>query len=240
MLAPARGVARILSAFLPARCLLCEAPGLAALDLCDACWLALPWNDIACPHCGLPLPHPAPTCGACLKRPPPVTHTLAPLRYEGGVAQLLPRFKFHHQLAAGRVLAAAIVHAVEASAIADGMELLLPMPLHPKRLAQRGYNQVVELARPLSKALHLPLRLDGLNRVRDTAPQTGLDARARRRNLRGAFVASPEIQGMRILLLDDVITTGTSLREASRALLRAGASEVRALAIARADAPEHR
>lgn len=230
----------MLSAFLPTRCLHCQAPGMSALDLCDACWQTLPWNDIACPLCGLPLPHPAPACGACLKRPPPVTRTLAPLRYEGVVAQLLPRFKFHHQLAAGKVLATAIAHAVVDSGIADAMDLLLPMPLHPKRLAQRGYNQVVELARPLSKTLQRPLRLDLLQRVRDTAPQTGLDARARRRNLRGAFVAASAVQGMRVLLLDDVITTGTSLREASRALLRAGASEVRALAVARADAPKHR
>lgn len=240
MLPPVRGVARWLSLLLPPRCLHCQAPGLPGLDLCADCWQELPWNDVACPLCALPLPHPAPACGVCIKRRPPVTRTLAPLRYEGCVAHLLPRFKFHHQLAAGRLLAASITHAIVDSAIANDMDLLLPMPLHPKRLAQRGYNQVVELARPLASSLSLPLRIDLLQRVRDTAPQTGLDARARRRNLRGAFIASSAVEGRRVLLLDDVITTGTSLREASRALLRAGTTEVRALAIARADAPKRR
>jgi len=199
------------------------APGLPGLDLCADCWQELPWNDVACPLCALPLPHPAPACGVCIKRRPPVTRTLAPLRYEGCVAHLLPRFKFHHQLAAGRLLAASITHAIVDSAIANDMDLLLPMPLHPKRLAQRGYNQVVELARPLASSLSLPLRIDLLQRVRDTAPQTGLDARARRRNLRGAFIASSAVEGRRVLLLDDVITTGTSLREAVPVCVRPAA-----------------
>jgi ComF family protein len=231
---------RWLQHVLPPHCLHCQAPGLPGLDLCATCWDELPWNDTACPRCGLPLPHPAPACGACLKRAPKITRTLAPLRYADSVTQLLPRFKFHQQLAIGRMLAKLVEHVVLADGIADGMDALIPMPLHRKRLAQRGYNQALELARPLGKSLQLPVRLDLLHRARDTAPQTGLDARARRRNLRGAFVASPSVKGMHVVLLDDVITTGASLREASQALLRSGAAEVRALAIARADTPKHR
>jgi ComF family protein len=233
-----RGLAaRVSRLLLPPRCLHCGAPGAEAIDLCADCRAQLPHNACACPRCALPLPHPAPACGRCLKRPPPASAALAPFVYAEPVDRWLPRFKFGRELACGRVLATLMLQDPRLPALIDGVDALVPMPLHRRRLGQRGYNQALELARPLSKALGLPLRHTWLQRVRDTAPQTGLDAKARRRNLRGAFVAAAAMEGKRVLLIDDVITTGSSMLEASRACRRAGAIEVRVLAAARAPLP---
>ncbi len=228
---PLEAVTRLL---LPPRCLHCGAPGAAGRDLCADCRDSLPHNACACPRCALPIPQPAPACGRCIKRPPPASATLAPFLYADPVDRWLPRFKFARDLAAGRVLADLVLEDARLPTLIDGIDALVPLPLHRTRLAERGYNQALELARPLARAFDLPLRHDWLQRVRATAPQTGLDARARRRNLRGAFVADAAMRGQRVLLIDDVITTGSSMLEASRACRRAGAIEVRVLAVARA------
>lgn len=225
------GLARLL---LPQRCLHCGAPGDAGRDLCTDCRGELPHNTCACPRCALPIPQPAPACGRCLKRPPPASAALATFRYADPVDRWLPRLKFGRDLAAGRVLADLLLEDPRLPALTAGMDALIPLPLHRTRLGERGYNQALELARPLARAFDLPLRPGWLQRVRATSPQTGLDARARRRNLRGAFVADSAMSGRRVLLIDDVITTGSSMLEASRACRRAGAIEVRVLAVARA------
>lgn len=219
---------------LPCRCLHCGGPGATGRDLCNDCRSLLPYNPCACPRCALPIPQPAPACGRCIKRPPPASAALAPFLYADPVDRWLPRFKFGRDLAAGRVLADLLLEDQRLSTLIEGIDALVPLPLHRARLGERGYNQALELARPLARALDLPLRPAWLQRVRATAPQTGLDARTRRRNLRGAFVASEAMSGKRVLLIDDVITTGSSMLEASRACRRAGTIEVRVLAAARA------
>lgn len=219
---------------LPCRCLHCGGPGDIGRDLCTGCRGLLPHNPCACPRCALPIPQPAPACGRCIKRPPPASAALAPFLYTDPVDRWLPRFKFARDLAAGRVLADLLLEDQRLPTLIEGIDTLVPLPLHRTRLGERGYNQALELARPLARAVGRPLRPDWLQRVRATAPQTGLDARARRRNLRGAFVASEAMSGQRVLLIDDVITTGSSMLEASRACRRAGAVEVRVLAAARA------
>jgi len=235
---PAGPVEQIMRWLLPPRCLVC---GEAAQgqDLCLACIAALPRNAPACPRCALPLPVAAPACGVCLQHPPPFSRLFAPWRYEAAIAQLVPRFKFHHDLAAGRVLAQLAAPLVADWDGCKGVTRIIPMPLHATRLGQRGYNQALELARPLARALGLPVDAAALVRQRATIAQTELDAAARRRNLRGAFTAAPQ-SGEVVLLIDDVVTTGATVREAARTLLRAGAGEVRVLAIARAPEPDQR
>jgi ComF family protein len=228
---PLAGLTRLL---LPPRCLHCGAAGEAGRDLCADCRGLLPHNACACPRCALPIPQPAPACGRCLKRAPPASQALAPFVYADPVDRWLPRFKFARDLAAGRVLADLMLEDPRLPALINGIDAMVPLPLHRARLGERGYNQALELARPLARTLGLPLRPDWLQRIRATAPQTGLDARARRRNLRGAFVADAAMRGQRVLLIDDVITTGSSMLEASRACRRAGAVEIRVLAVARA------
>jgi ComF family protein len=215
---------------LPPACLVCGEAGRAGRDLCDACVEELPWNRPACARCALPLAHPADACGACLAAPPPFVAALAPLRYESPVDWLATRLKFHAGLAAGAVLAQLVL----ASARRPPVDCLVPVPLHRTRLGQRGYNQALELARPLARAWRLPVAPGALRRVRATAAQSELTAVERRRNLRGAFAAdAAQVRGKRVLLVDDVITTGSTASEATRTLLAAGAAEVRVLAAAR-------
>lgn len=223
----------------PPLCALCGAPGAGDRDLCLACRAALPGNPVACPRCALPLAAPAPTCGPCLRAPPPFTAALAPFRYGDPLDRLLTRFKFAADLAAGRVLGALLVEAVAASLPPSA--LLVPMPLHRRRLAERGFNQAWELARMLARETGLGARADLLLRMRPTDPQTGLDAASRRRNVRGAFVVPParavQLAGRVVVLVDDVVTTGATAAEASRCLIRAGAAAVIVVAVARAAAP---
>ena len=227
-----RRAARALGAVLwPPRCLLCDDPGVDGRDLCAACAATLPWNRAACGRCGLPLPVPAPACGTCLRRPPPVQATRAVFVYGFPLDRLLPRLKFHDGLAAGRLLAQL---AADGLADAERPEALVPIPLHRTRLRNRGYDQSLELARPLARQLDLPLRHDLLRRVRATAPQSRLDAKARRRNLRDAFeVCSKPPLPAHVALFDDVMTTGATLHAAARALRQTGVRRVDAWVCAR-------
>lgn len=219
-------------ALLPPRCLVCEEPGHAGQDLCLACRRELPWNHAACTRCGLPLPHPAPRCGRCAGPAPPQAATHAVFRYAPPVDQLLRRLKFHGDLAASRLLSQLLA---EALALVPPPRALLPLPLHRRRLRQRGYDQALELARPLAAELGLPLRADRLRRRRATAPQSELDAAARRRNVRGCFALGPGPPlPAHVALFDDVMTTGATLQEAARCLRRAGVARVDLWVVARA------
>lgn len=221
-------------ALLPARCLVCGERGANGQDLCRDCREALPWNRSACARCALPLPMPAPLCGRCRRAPPPFEASRAAFRYGVPLDRLLPRLKFHGDLAAGRLLAQL---AADALAGAPRPQLLLPVPLHPARLRQRGYDQALELARPLARALSVPLCADRLFRLRATAAQSELGASARRRNVRDAFALRPGPLPAHVVVFDDVMTTGATLAECCRTLRQAGVARVEAWAIARAPAP---
>lgn len=230
------GLGRLL--FRP-HCLLCGESGDAGRDLCGACASALPWNHGACAGCALPLagaadaPDPIPDmlCGQCLRRPPPVAATRAAFAYGFPLDRLLPRLKFHDGLAAGRLLSGLMA---EAFADAVRPDALVPVPLHRARLRQRGYDQALELAKPLARRLELPLCDELLRRRKATTPQSRLDAVARRRNLRAAFEvrASPDMPA-HVALFDDVMTTGATLHAAALALRRAGVQRVDAWVCAR-------
>ena len=217
----------------PARCLACGETGGGGHDLCPPCRAALPWNHAACIRCALPLPASdgRATCGGCMRRPPPLDLVRSACLYGAPLDRWLPRFKFHHDLAAGRLLAQLLA---EACAYAPRPQAVVPVPLHRARLRQRGYDQALELARPLAHAFDLPLRPRLLQRVHPTAPQSELSAAARRRNLRGAFVVdSVAAQPAHVVLVDDVMTTGATLHAAARALRRAGVARVDAWVCAR-------
>jgi ComF family protein len=214
----------------PTRCLACDEAGGESLDLCPACATALPWLDDACRQCALPLPHPG-ICGGCLSRPPPLDAARAAFLYAAPLDRLLPRFKFHQDLAAGRLLSQLMA---QAFAGVPRPQALVPVPLHRARLRRRGYDQALELARPLARALGLPLRADLLRRVRDTAAQSELDAADRRRNLRDAFaVHAGAVLPAHVALVDDVMTTGATLHAAAFALRRMGVRRVEAWVCAR-------
>lgn len=215
----------------PAHCLACGARGMGGRDLCAACHAGLPWLRSACPRCALPLPMPGSACGECLHTPPPLDAIHAAFLYAPPLDRLLPRFKFHGDLAAGRLLAALMCEI--APSFPHGAAIV-PVPLHRKRLRQRGYDQALELAKPLAAACGLPLRDDLLLRARATAAQSRLHADQRKRNLRNAFEvdASAPLPACAVLV-DDVMTTGATLHAAAKALRKAGIAHVEAWVCAR-------
>ena len=219
---------------LPWRCLLCGDTGAEGVDLCDACIAELPRNKCCCERCALPLPISAPLCGRCQRKAPPWDAAWAPFRYAWPLDRLETRFKFSRDLAAGRALTGLWQKEVPLAL----PQLILAVPLHRRRLRERGYNQALELAKPLAHALNVPLRHDVLQRVRHTDAQTALDAVERRRNLRGAFaLREGAALPAHVAVLDDVFTTGTTLSECARVLKRAGVERVDVWALARAPMP---
>jgi ComF family protein len=220
---------------LPPVCLLCGVGGADGIDLCAECAAELPRNPTCCARCALPLAASAAMCGECIRRAPPWDAAWAPFRYGWPLDRLESRFKFSADLAAGRVLSR--LWQGEACPVAMPA-WLLPVPLHRSRLHKRGYNQSLELARPLARFLSIPVQHDVLQRRRATDAQTELDALTRRRNVRGAF----ELRGhsdlpAHVAILDDVMTTGATLAECTRVLKRAGVSRVDVWALARAPSP---
>lgn len=210
-------------------CLLCGATA-GAHPICRACHADLPWlRQPQCPHCALPTPG-GETCGACLKRPPAFDRTHAALAYAFPLDRLIPRLKYHGQLSIVPALASCLADAVATQPRPDR---LIPMPLHPRRIRERGFNHATEIARVVAAQLGLPLDSTHCQRIRDTPPQMGLKHDARRRNVRGAFTCSGAVQGQHIALVDDVMTTGTSLDELAATLKRAGAREVTCWVVAR-------
>lgn len=208
---------------LPWRCLLCGDTGAEGIDLCAACIAELPRNTHCCERCALPLPISVPQCGRCQRKAPPWDAAWAPFRYAWPLDRLETRFKFGRDLAAGRALA--ILWQQEKPQALP--QLILPVPLHRRRLSQRGYNQALEMAKPLARVLGVPCRHDVLHRLRHTDAQTGLDAVERRRNLRAAFALREDaVLPAHVAILDDVFTTGTTLSECARVLKRAGVERV--------------
>ncbi|MHA8018598.1 double zinc ribbon domain-containing protein [Stenotrophomonas hibiscicola] len=215
----------LLGVLLLLRCLVCGDPGHDDLDLCCACLADLPWAGRACLRCALPLPDTALiVCGSCREEVPPQTATHASLLYLPPVDQLLVRYKFHQDLAAGRLLAQLMQRAPPPWWCPP----LVPVPLHNRRLRQRGYNQAGELCR----LLPMPV-WQGLYRRRHTAPQSERTAEQRRENLFDAF----DVRGLvptRLTVVDDVMTTGSTVMEVAETLRLVGAAEVRVWVCARA------
>jgi ComF family protein len=218
---------RAVAALLPQDCLLCgEASGDALL--CPDCAASLPQLPAAgCPVCALPTPH-GETCGECLKRPPHFDATRAAFAYAFPMDKLVQQLKYAHRLAiadffAGELLACDLPRA----------DLVVPLPLSARRLRERGFNQAVEIARPLARSLGIPLLLDGCARVIDTAPQAMLPWKQRRKNVRHAFECSMDISGRSVIVVDDVMTTGATLDEFARLLKDHGAVRVTSCVVAR-------
>ena len=215
---------------LPPCCVVCGDAGMPGRDLCAACHADLPWQGPACTRCALPLPTTG-ICGHCLQQASPLEAVHAVFDYSFPLDRLLPRLKFHADFACGRVLAQCMA---ERFAALPRPAAIVPVPLHPSRLRSRGYDQALELAKPLARALALPLLGAVLQRCKPTSAQSRLDAVARQRNLRGAFIATATTTlPAHIALLDDVMTTGATLHAAAQALRNAGVARVDAWVCAR-------
>jgi len=228
---------RVLDFFLPRLCLFCGGVVAeeAAAAVCPDCAGKIEWVESpVCSCCGLIFPSREGEdrlCGPCQTEPPPFARARAAAVYEGPVADAVKRFKFARQMAYLPVMQHWLRQA-RCRELAEAADLLLPVPLHRRRLQHRGFNQALLLARAFPEAV---VGRETLARVRHTAPQVGLNPKERRDNVHRAFaVPRPEaVKGKNVLLVDDLYTTGATVRECARVLRRAGAKRVEVLTVAR-------
>lgn len=243
-----RGLRLVLDSLLnllyPDACLACKAAvsRAAHCSVCERCWRRIldlriqpPW----CPSCGLPYPSSVEVgsrlCGSCVLRPPPFEGARAFGYYAAELSVAVQALKFMGRRNLASLLAPLMASVFLGSWQRGDFDLVVPVPLHSRRERARGYNQAALLARRSAGIIGLPVDEKALVRVRDTPPQVGLTNRERQENLRHAFrcPGNRPVQGCRVLLLDDVMTTGATITSASTALLEAGAARVAVLALAR-------
>jgi len=225
---------------MPNCCLLC---GAKVLDrggvVCQGCIRDLPQAGPACPRCAEPLTplnmgpvHTGATvepCNTCRTQTPAFDHSLALWRYDFPLDGLIGAYKYRHQLALARFFGEQLAHRVQLRIASGGLtrpDVLLAMPLHPRRLAERGFNQSLLVAQVVAQRLQLPLRSHWLQRVRHTPAQTGLPWQQRAANLEHAFHCNGDVAGRHVGVVDDVMTTGSSLQEVALTLKMAGAIRV--------------
>lgn len=220
----------------PGSCLLCGARVPSREDLCPACERSLPRTTWACPRCAASdavRGTEGAICGACQKQPPAFVGTQAAFRYAAPLDKLIQDLKYNGRLDLSRVLGGYLARHL-LSLAGPRPDVIVPVPLHPSRLRSRGYNQSLEIARFVARALELPVDLKNARRLRATAPQTELPREQRHRNVRGAFQAGSAFHGRSVAVVDDVMTSGHTVRELAQSLLKAGAREVRVWVVARA------
>ena len=213
-----RQVERLGGWVLPPRCVLCGSRGQSpCIDLCAACQALLPL-----------------AAAPCVAGPRPLLHSFAPFVYGHPVDHLVHALKYRGQLATGRVLGTLLADHIAALRMHVVIDAIVPVPLHPDRHAERGFNPSAEIARHLGRRLRLPVEESLAIRRRATPPQVGLHLEERRRNLAGTFGAG-RVAGLRVAIVDDVTTTGTTLQELACVLAQAGALAVDAWCVARTD-----
>ena len=208
------------SALLPRACLLCGAHTREAV--CPGCAAELPRLAAPlCPICATPLALPAAACGACLAHPPAFDASHAPLRYTFPVDGLVQHLKYRSRLASAEFFARCMLAGAQPAG-----DLILPVPLSAGRLKERGFNQALEIARPLAHALDIPIDATSLTRPKETLPQSRLPWRSRSANVKHAFACCRDLSGMTVIVVDDVMTTGATLDAVARVLKDHGARRV--------------
>lgn len=224
----AHRVSRLYSNLLPIPCLLCGA-SCKTQPLCTDCIDDFPRLTNACPRCATPLAFTA-TCGHCLTHPPEQDISISLFSYQNPVDRLIAEFKYHGKLYLTEFFTDLMFEQLKNKSLP---KLLLPIPLHPRRLRERGYNQSLELAKSLSQKLNIPVSKQLLIRSRDTAPQASLPYDQRKRNMQRAFRLNHSSLPNHIALIDDVLTTGHTANAAAKLLRHEGVSTIELWTIAR-------
>lgn len=211
-------------------CQLCGGDGLSP-DICGGCLRDLPRARAVCPRCAASVPG-AVLCGECQRRPPAFDSALAAFRYAFPVDRLLQRLKYEGRLEHGRMLGLLLGRAVRHHPLP---EALIPVPLHVTRWRERGFNQALEIARPVARMTGVRLDTRSCRRLRATPPLWSLEPASRRRLLGGAFTVTGDVTGLHVALVDDVLTSGATAGALASELKRAGAARVDVWTVARAE-----
>ena len=217
---------------MPAVCVLCGRPGEGDRDLCSDCEVELPYISTSCRRCAIPVPADG-LCGQCQQYPPSFDAATAVFHYAEPLDHLIQGLKFNSQLYNARLLGHLMAERLKIHNV-NLPEVVVPVPLHPQRLRERGFNQALELARPIAKSLGIPLEKGLCRRIRATPAQTGLNARERRRNLKGAFEVRPLSGIKHVAIVDDVMTTASTAEVLAAALKQVGVEQVDVWVCARA------
>ena len=203
-------------------CLLCGQASLTSL-LCPTCQNFLPkLKGHLCHRCSIPLPAVG-ICGACLEAPPAFDKVIAALAYHFPADHLAHALKFQGQFGAAKVLAFELIRVIDPCILPHA---LLPVPLHPARLRERGFNQSLEIAKHLGKHFGIPVMTRGISRHKYTLPQVKLSEKARKNNIKDAFAVDIDLSGKTLAIVDDVMTTGATVNQLAQTLKLKGATEV--------------
>ncbi len=219
---------QLYSKLMPTPCLLCGTSNQGDC-LCPACCEQLPKLGHACPRCASPLQQTA-LCGSCLNKSPEQDASFSLFRYHAPIDRLIVALKYHDALVLSHFFASQMAEQLKTRPLPH---LLIPIPLHPKRLRERGYNQSLELAKQLSKQLNIPVRHDILIRIRDTPPQASLPFSERKNNMKQAFQINNTDIPSHIALIDDVLTTGHTVDVAAKTLRKIGVQNIEVWTVAR-------
>lgn len=215
-------------ALLKQSCLLCASPQANKIGICGACLADLPRPPAtSCPQCGLASD--GNICGSCISSPPDFDATSAVFLYAYPIDAMMQRYKYGNMLSLSQTFG----HLLKEKLQLEAVDLIIPMPMHPARIKERGFNQALEIAKILTR--HHAEKLDYKSAVRQklTPPQASLPLKERVKNIKGAFKVNGDLNGKRIAIVDDVMTTGASLNELAKTLKKAGASHVECWVIAR-------
>lgn len=218
--------------FLPFHCILCSSLTNRQQEICEPCYRELPWIAQHCERCASPLTTNAFSCGHCLNRKLYYDCTHALFQYQKPISSLLLALKFKHTLSHARILGELLAESIQKRA-KPTPDFLVPVPLHPKRIQERGFNQALELGRPVSKMLRIPILFEGIERINPTSAQSSLPAKNRKANVKRAFAVQRNFKGARIAVLDDIVTTGDTVNEFCRILKQNDASSIEIWCIAR-------
>ena len=235
---------KLLSVLFPSRCIFCHQTVAGSADnehieLCADCYSLQPFNTNCCERCALPLADDISEhtlCGRCISKLPEFDYAYSLFRYEGDIIRLVHQLKFSEKITYARSISEILLSGFNSDAVfkIDMPDCLLPVPLHLSRLRQRGFNQSIEIARVISKKLEIPIEYNAVVRQRSTISQTGLNAQQRRKNIKGAFSVVSRLQHKHVLIIDDVVTTGSTVNELARLLKKNKVERVGVLSIARA------
>lgn len=221
------------SSWLKQSCLLCASHEGGKLGLCEPCLQDLPWHTAPqCPQCGLISD--GSICGHCLNMLPSFDATTALLTYDYPADGLLQHYKYKETLHLANTFATLFVDKKLSNNAANSkVDTIIPMPMHPARLKERGFNQALEIARLISNHMQIRLDYQSCQRTKYTPPQASLPLKERIKNIKGAFSCQQRLHGLNIAIVDDVMTTGASLNELAKTLKQAGAAHVECWVIAR-------